>query len=710
MPRHSLQPLSRAFQPHRDGLRRHDEGMWGNLDRVQVLGEEDGHTGCVNALSWSDDGMILLSGSDDRRICMWQPDPSPDSFSPHALKIYDTIFTGHRANIFSAKFLPNSNTPTIVSCAGDKEVRVFDVMRLGRGESMWRPGRYELGPVGDSFRVLQCHQDRTKRIATENSPWMFLTVSEDGTVRQHDLRRPHICRSECPDALFHAPRGVDLYSLSVSTVTPHMFAVAGRGEFAYICDRRMLERQTPSWGPHIKSSGQVHCVRKLGLPNEEWERVTPSGRSLSFDRDRHISCVKMSPENSDEVAVAFMKHSTSLFSLYDDPGSASARQASSPPIVPPNNESTRPRDYAHSSPSSDSTSPFPALSESHTQPGTSRLHPDSSSTRSDMGTGSPSRKRRLSDRSTQHGAGEAPSSRQRTQSRSSGEENVIPESEVAEEDDGGDAEPPVGIGIPNMSARPRWTAADFLNETERELRTNLELESEMEMEMEMDMLGDNHLDDMRELEMEMDEQDDPEDDEDEYGEEFDGDDDLDDFGDPQSIMDLRFGGSSASHASADSYDGVEVLYPRRSFYGARNVETVKDCNFLGTRSDKICSGSDDGNFFVWDKDTGKLEGIWEGDGSVVNVMEQHPTLPLIAVSGIDDTVKMFAPIPIRPPMSFNRTRLQDTIISRNTRPATFQSNPVSGIEHAAVFRMLAMRASANSGGDDGWGGRDCPTQ
>ena len=41
-------------------------------------------------------------------------------------------------------------------------------------------------------------------------------------------------------------------------------------------------------------------------------------------------------------------------------------------------------------------------------------------------------------------------------------------------------------------------------------------------------------------------------------------------------------------------------------------------NFLGARSEKVCSGSDDGNFFVWDKETGRLEGIWEGDGHVVN--------------------------------------------------------------------------------------------
>ena len=38
--------------------------------------------------------------------------------------------TGHRANIFAAKFLPHANSPTIVSCAGDGDVRVFDVERL----------------------------------------------------------------------------------------------------------------------------------------------------------------------------------------------------------------------------------------------------------------------------------------------------------------------------------------------------------------------------------------------------------------------------------------------------------------------------------------------------------------------------------------------------------------------------------------------------
>jgi len=139
MPRRTLQPLSRTNLT-KPNISRHDPlqdpAIWSTMDRAQVLGTPaSGHRGCVNALSWSDDGTTLLSGSDDTRICIWASDAeSSNTVSPHPMKLVDTIATGHRANIFSARYLPNTNTPTIVSCAGDKEIRVFEVERLGRTE------------------------------------------------------------------------------------------------------------------------------------------------------------------------------------------------------------------------------------------------------------------------------------------------------------------------------------------------------------------------------------------------------------------------------------------------------------------------------------------------------------------------------------------------------------------------------------------------
>ncbi|OXG48096.1 hypothetical protein J010_04775 [Cryptococcus neoformans] len=715
MPRHVIRPLPKAFQPHRESHLHSDRTMWETLDRVQVLGDnQQGHYGCVNALSWSDDGQTLLSGSDDRRICIWQPDTtSHSSLSPHPLKLSETISTGHRANIFSAKFLPYANTPRIVSVAGDRDVRVYDVESLGR--RMGEAGDWELdGVSGEGVTLLKCHKNRVKRIATENSPSLFLTVSEDGTVRQHDLRRPHSCSSECPEALFQAPRGVDLYSLSVSTVTPHIFAVAGTSPYAYICDRRMLPRQTPSWGPYIKSAGDVYCVRKLGLPDEEWETVSPRGRRRLFDGERHVSCVKMSGENADEVAVNFMKHSTSLFSIHDSPSSLSARSPSASSVIAPEIPSGRSR-----------------RSRSH---GPTSVLPQSGAREGVENTDGPVvRERRTSIRSTgdsERGLdgrqipADGESASGRIEGLASLLERQIAEEEEEKEDNDGDGDSDhlrsfaqgfqhdsgdYNMVGPVQSLEERGDEMDYLMSADY-----LDL-------VRSDMDEDGGGEDNHSMQNPDHDRDNPEDGNDPLNEDDDDDEDEDEDDEDEAMFDddeffdspifgFPFGGHSST-APREAYDNVETIHPRRMFKGARNVETVKDCNFLGTKSDKIASGSDDGYFFVWDKETGRLEGIWEGDGSVVNVMEQHPTLPLIAVSGIDNTVKMFSPIHNRPApsISFNRSHMASTIVDRNTRPPRFVSGSI--FESAALLQLLESRGVTVADlEDEPDGERECTTQ
>jgi hypothetical protein len=67
-------------------------------------------------------------------------------------------------------------------------------------------------------------------------------------------------------------------------------------------------------------------------------------------------------------------------------------------------------------------------------------------------------------------------------------------------------------------------------------------------------------------------------------------------------------------------------------------------NFVGPNDEFVVSGSEEGYFFLWRRETGALHGIYEGDGSVVNVIEAHPTLPLLAVSGIDHEPKASPPL------------------------------------------------------------------
>ena len=147
-------------------------------------------------ISWSSSGRLLASGSDDQHLNIhsYQPDSSNAPFS-----LTTTVATGHVANIFSVKFMPHSNDRTLVTAAGDAEVRVFDIEYSGRatgtsaGANMastaqgqrfhntYRGVRY-LSDGNTNARIYRSHADRVKRIVTESSPNLFLTCSEDGEV------------------------------------------------------------------------------------------------------------------------------------------------------------------------------------------------------------------------------------------------------------------------------------------------------------------------------------------------------------------------------------------------------------------------------------------------------------------------------------------------------------------------------------------------
>ncbi|KAJ2781880.1 hypothetical protein H4R18_002586 [Coemansia javaensis] len=102
--------------------------------------------------------------------------------------------------------------------------------------------------------------------------------------------------------------------------------------------------------------------------------------------------------------------------------------------------------------------------------------------------------------------------------------------------------------------------------------------------------------------------------------------------------------SSGSSDSAVSHDGgpgrpVPVVLPTRRYRGHCSFQTVKDVNFVF--GGYVASGSDDGCLFVWDRQTMDVVQIIRGDSEIVNIVESHPTLPLVAVSGIDSEVQIF---------------------------------------------------------------------
>ncbi|KAJ2001863.1 hypothetical protein H4R26_003902, partial [Coemansia thaxteri] len=85
---------------------------------------------------------------------------------------------------------------------------------------------------------------------------------------------------------------------------------------------------------------------------------------------------------------------------------------------------------------------------------------------------------------------------------------------------------------------------------------------------------------------------------------------------------------------------IPIVLPCQRYKGHCNFQTIKDVNYLF--GGYVASGSDDGSLFIWDRSTMEVVQIVCGDSEVVNVIEGHPSLPMIAVSGIDSEVQIFS--------------------------------------------------------------------
>lgn len=137
------------------------------ISRLSQETELVGHKGCVNCLEWASNGMLLASGSDDLTVRLW---------NPMTHKEVKCLNSGHRSNIFSVKFIENTNNQLIASAAADGQVRVHNV------------------EVGETLNVFGCHRFRVKRLCTSPvAPSLLWSAGEDGTVRVIDLREAHTC-------------------------------------------------------------------------------------------------------------------------------------------------------------------------------------------------------------------------------------------------------------------------------------------------------------------------------------------------------------------------------------------------------------------------------------------------------------------------------------------------------------------------------------
>ncbi|XP_055733535.1 DDB1- and CUL4-associated factor 6-like isoform X1 [Salvelinus fontinalis] len=256
------------------------------VQRLKLEATLNVHDGCVNTISWNDTGEYILSGSDDTNLVIT---------NPYNRKVKATIRSGHRANIFSAKFMPQTSDQQIISCSGDGIIYYTHT---------------EKSPDINRQCQFTCHYGTAYEIMTvPNDPYTFLSCGEDGTVRWFDLRTKTSCTKEdCKDdILINCRRAAT--SISISPLVPYYLAVGCSDSSVRIYDRRMLG--TRATGNYMGRGTTGMCVRFVPahLSNKSC-RVT----SLCYSGD------------GQEVLVSYSSDYVYLF----DPNNDQARELKGP--------------------------------------------------------------------------------------------------------------------------------------------------------------------------------------------------------------------------------------------------------------------------------------------------------------------------------------------------------------------------------------------
>uniref|UniRef100_A0A8C9P3F4 DDB1- and CUL4-associated factor 8 n=1 Tax=Spermophilus dauricus TaxID=99837 RepID=A0A8C9P3F4_SPEDA len=176
----------------------------------------EGHLGCVNTVHFNQRGTWLATGSDDLRVIVW------DWIGKRPVLDFES---GHKNNVFQAKFLPNCGDSILATCSRDGQVRVAEL---------------SAPTCGKNSKCVAKHKGASHKLALEpDSPFKFLSSGEDAIVYTIDLRQGQPASKVVVTK--EKEKKVGLYSISVNPSNTYQFAVGGRDQFVRIYDQRKID-------------------------------------------------------------------------------------------------------------------------------------------------------------------------------------------------------------------------------------------------------------------------------------------------------------------------------------------------------------------------------------------------------------------------------------------------------------------------------------
>lgn len=512
-----------------------------------------------------------------------------------------SIKTPHTGNMFSVKFLPKSGNSLIASGAADKCIYVFDVNRSN-----------------EKILDCSCHTARVKRLATApDHPYVFWSVAEDGCLFQFDIRENHRCRSEDNVRLLDLSASIELLTeakcLAINPRKTEQIALGTNDPYARIYDRRMLVKSSVS-SPAVNNQSEDNC----SLPTDCVTYYSPGHIQQKITRivehdNRAITYLTFN-DTGDELLVNMGGDHIYLYDL----------QTAQQPIF-----LDLPEYQTAVVAAADDDDRIPISGSS--SEATKRQLPENIETMKKMGNEFLENEKYV-----------------RAIDQYSEAIAIYPDCPVLYFNRAiaymrrlwyGDVYAALKDCHRALQLDPSYIKAHF-----RLARALLDLgrakdadECLKELVRRFPNYSNNH-----------------------------------------GVMMLRKDIVESRDSKIEyTYDPVEfpvTEWRRRSkakdyhkrFVGHCNTTTdIKEANYFGRNGEFIVAGSDDGNFFIWNRKTCKVHSVYKADMAIVNCVQPHPEICLMATSGIDHDIKIWSPMGEVPEEKRNRVQYIDKIVESN---------------------------------------------